>query len=184
MGRREDMADAGIRLIADGGIRALTHRAVDLEAGLPLGSTSYYAGTRRELTGLVIARITEQLASDLQDLSIPASLDNAGAAQIAESFLDLLALRSEAQAARFALLFELRDDEDLRSPLTAADPVRAALTDVARSILEALRISGPENAAVDLVGLTDALLLYRATGAGPLNTHQVLTAYLAGLKRE
>ena len=141
MTRRDELADAGVRLIARGGIRALTHRAVDVEAGLPAGSTTYYARTRRELTGLVVTRITEQLASDLQGLSIPDSMDDATAVQIAEAFLDGLAQREEAQAARFALLFELRGDDDLRAPLTAADPVRAALIDTARAILDAIGVA-------------------------------------------
>lgn len=184
MARRDDLADAGVRLIARGGIRALTHRAVDVEAGLPAGSTTYYARTRHELTGLVVARITEQLASDLQGLSIPATMDDASAVQIAVAFLDGLAQREEAQAARFALLFELRSNDGLRAPLTAADPVRAALVDTARAILDAIGVAAPEEAAVDMVGLVDALLLYRTAEVGPVDPSRVLTAYLAGLQRE
>ena len=44
MGRREHIGDAGVRLIARDGVHALTHLQVDTEAGLPRGSTSYYAG--------------------------------------------------------------------------------------------------------------------------------------------
>jgi DNA-binding transcriptional regulator YbjK len=181
MARRDELADAGVRLIARGGIRALTHRAVDVEADLPAGSTTYYARTRRELTGLVVKRITEQLASDLQGVSIPASMDDATAVKIAEAFLDGLAQRKEAQAVRFALLFELRSDDDLRAPLTDADPVRATLIDTARAILSAIGVTDIEEAAVDMVGLIDALLLYRAAGAGPVDSSRVLAAYLAGL---
>jgi len=184
MTRRDELADAGVRLIARGGIRALTHRAVDVEAGLPAGSTTYYARTRRELTGLVVTRITEQLTSDLQGLSIPTTMDDATAVTIVEAFLDGLAQREEAQAARFALLFELRGDDELRAPLTAADPVRAALIDTARAILSAIGVADLEEAAVDIVGLVDALLLYRTAGAGPVDPSRVLTAYLAGLHRE
>lgn len=184
MTRRDELADAGVRLIARGGIRALTHRAVDVEAGLPAGSTSWYARTRRELTGLVVARITEQLASDLRGLSVPTTMDDASAVQIAGAFLEGLAQRQEAQAARFALLFELRGDDELRAPLTAADPVRAALVDTARDVLAAIGVADLEEAAVDLVGLVDALLLYRTAAAGPVDASRVLTAYLAGLSRE
>jgi hypothetical protein len=36
---------------------------------------------------------------------------------------------------------------------------------------------------VDLVGLVDALLLYRAADAAPLDAPRVLGAYVAGLPR-
>jgi DNA-binding transcriptional regulator YbjK len=171
MGRREELADAGVRLVARSGIRALTHRAVDVEAGVPAGSTTYYARSRRELTGLVVARITEQLEEDLRDLAVPAVLDDAGAVAVARTMLDRLAARADAQAVRLALLSELRDDPELRAPLTSAAPVRAALVDT------------PATHAVDLVGLVDALLLYDVAAAAPLDASRVLTAYIAGLPR-
>ncbi len=183
MGRREDVADAGVRLIARDGMRALTHRAVDAEAAVPVGSTSYYARTRRDLIGLVVARITEQLAADLRDLVVPPLTTDAEVVAVATSFLDRIAHRSDAQTARSALLLELRGDDDLRASLTAADPVRAALVDTARGILDAVGVVGPEQAAVDLVGLVDALLLYRTADAGPLDGTRVLAAFLAGLTR-
>ncbi|MEU0535973.1 TetR/AcrR family transcriptional regulator [Amycolatopsis tolypomycina] len=51
------IADAAIEVIAAEGMRGLTHRAVDRAAGLPVGSTSYYARTRAALLELAIARI-------------------------------------------------------------------------------------------------------------------------------
>jgi AcrR family transcriptional regulator len=183
MGRREELADAGVRLVARSGIRSLTHRSVDAEAGVPAGSTTYYARSRRELTGLVVARITEQLEEDLRDLAVPAVLDDAAAVAVAGAMLDRLAARADAQAVRLALLSELRDDPDLRAPLTSAAPVRAALVDTATGILRAIGVPGPATHAVDLVGLVDALLLYRVADAAPLDPTRVLTAYLAGLPR-
>ncbi|WFR73994.1 TetR family transcriptional regulator [Prescottella defluvii] len=41
------IADAAVTLIAQQGLRALTHRAVDRAAGIPEGSTSYYAPPAR-----------------------------------------------------------------------------------------------------------------------------------------
>ncbi|MEQ0562182.1 TetR/AcrR family transcriptional regulator [Amycolatopsis sp. NEAU-NG30] len=57
MERLEVIADAAIQVIATDGMRGLTHRAVDRAAGLPQGSTSYYARTRAALLELTIARI-------------------------------------------------------------------------------------------------------------------------------
>ncbi|OUE20685.1 hypothetical protein BFL34_01503 [Clavibacter michiganensis] len=183
MGRREDLADAGVRLVARSGIRSLTHRAVDVEAGVPAGSTTYYARSRRELTALVVARMTEQLAEDLRDLAVPAVLDDAAAVDVALAMLGRLAARADAQAVRLALLSELRDDPDLRAPLTAAAPVRAALVDTAARILTAIGVDEPAAHGEDLVGLVDALLLYGVADAAPLDPARVLTAYVVGLPR-
>jgi DNA-binding transcriptional regulator YbjK len=179
--RRNSLADAGVRLIARDGVRALTHRAVDAEAGVPVGSTSYYARSRNELTALVVARISERLGDQLGSVSVPAELDVVAASAIADAFLGTLAREHDAQAARLALLTELRADDDLRAPLTASDPVRAALVGTAEQILRALGIRRVDEAAVDFVGLVDALLLYRIAGVGPVDSRRVLTAYLAGL---
>lgn len=184
MDRRELLADAGIRLTARGGVRALTHRAVDAEAELAAGSTSYYARTRRELTALVVARVTAQLSAELGALQIPDDLDDAAVVHIAAAFLEQLAARAEAQAARLALLLDLREDEELRAPLTGADPVRGRLNETARSLLNALRVDDPDRAAVDLVGLIDAMLLYRTAAVASLDPVSVLTAYIAGLPRQ
>lgn len=181
MGRRDELADAGVRLIARGGMRALTHRAVDEEAALPAGSTSYYARTRRELTRLVVDRLAEGTQADADVLAIPVSLTTAELAQVAHGFLNQLATREQVQAARFALLFELREDDELRRALTAEAPVRASLIAAAGELLRAAGIAEPSVHAVDLVGLVDALLMYRTARAGPVDAAAVLDAYLAGL---
>jgi AcrR family transcriptional regulator len=55
--RREAIADAAVGVIADRGIRGLTHRAVDEAAGLPAGSTSYYFRSRAALLEAVVAHL-------------------------------------------------------------------------------------------------------------------------------
>ncbi|MGN7191253.1 MULTISPECIES: TetR/AcrR family transcriptional regulator [unclassified Curtobacterium] len=182
MGRREELADAGIRLAARGGSRALTHRAVDQEAAVPPGSTSYYASTRRDLTALVVDRITDQLAVDLSDLVLPPVPDDDAVVAIALGFLDRLAARADAQAARLALLVDLRDD-DLRTTLTGDDPAREALVAVARTLLVAVGAADVDRRAVDLVGLVDALLLYRVADVAPVDARAVVAAFVAGLPR-
>ncbi|KRC51741.1 TetR family transcriptional regulator [Leifsonia sp. Root227] len=183
MTRREQIADAAVRLIAQQGIRAMTHRAVDVEAGLAAGSTSYYARTRYELTALVVDRLAAYTEEDVSVLVVPTVLSTEEATHVAVGFLDRLALREDAQAARFALLFELRDDEELRSRLTVGAPVRSRLNVAAQEVLTAAGISDAAAHASDLVGLVDALLMYRAARAAPVDARQVLGAYLRGLER-
>lgn len=183
MERRHQIADAGIRLIARSGVRSFTHRAVDAEASLPPGSTSYYARTRRDLTALIVDRLADYTQEDLDGLSIPAALTQAQAVALSEGFLELLARREDAQAARFALLFELRGDEELRAVLTVDAPVRQPLLIVAEAILQAIKVKDPSRYATDLVGLVDALLMYRTAHAAPVDVGRVLRAYFEGLPK-
>ncbi len=181
MGRREHIGDAGIGLIARDGVHALTHLQVDTEAGLPRGSTSYYARTRRDLLALVVNRLSEGSQADIDDLEIPASVSRQEAAEIVVGVLEHMARRADAQAARGALLFELRDDVELRELLTAEAPVRQPLTRLAERILLAAGVNQASAHAPDLVGLVDALLMYQAAKAAPVNARRVLRAYLEGL---
>lgn len=57
--RAELVAEAAITLLAERGMRGLTHRAVDEAAGLPTGSTSNLARTRAALLELALVRLTE-----------------------------------------------------------------------------------------------------------------------------
>lgn len=183
MTRRQEIADSGVTLIARGGARALTHRAVDAATSLPPGSTSYYARTRRDLISLVVDRLADYTQEDLDGLSLPVTVSRAEAVHLAESFLDHLARREDAQAARFALLFELRGDDELRAILTMDAPVREPLIKAAETILRAVGIDNPSRHAPDLVGLIDALLMYRTSRAAPIDAARVLQAYFQGLPK-
>src|SRR5215469_4162924 len=56
--RRELLLDAAIRVLGERGIRALTHRAVDGEAGLATGSTANYFPTREALLEAIVDRVS------------------------------------------------------------------------------------------------------------------------------
>lgn len=47
--KRRSILDAALRVVASGGAEAVTHRRVAAEAGVPLGSTTYYFASRDEL---------------------------------------------------------------------------------------------------------------------------------------
>jgi DNA-binding transcriptional regulator YbjK len=57
--RAELVAETAITLLAERGMRGLTHRAVDEAAGLPAGSTSNLARTRAALLELTLTRLSE-----------------------------------------------------------------------------------------------------------------------------
>lgn len=47
--RRRAILQAALRVVAAGGVEAVTHRRVAAEAGVPLGSTTYYFASREDL---------------------------------------------------------------------------------------------------------------------------------------
>lgn len=62
--RAELIGDKAIEVLAAGGARGLTHRAVDRAAGLPPGSTSNYVRTREALLTCALTRITQLEVAD------------------------------------------------------------------------------------------------------------------------
>src|SRR3954465_962 len=56
-GRREQILEATLRVIGREGREAVTHRAVAEEAGVPLGSTTYYFDSRDDLLGQAPAHV-------------------------------------------------------------------------------------------------------------------------------
>ncbi|MFB6716460.1 MULTISPECIES: TetR/AcrR family transcriptional regulator [unclassified Streptomyces] len=73
--RADLITDAALALLAERGMRGLTHRAVDERAGLPQGSTSNYARTRQSLLEATVRRLAEREARVLApgELPVPGS---------------------------------------------------------------------------------------------------------------
>jgi len=108
LSRPELVADAAVTVLARDGLRGLTHRAVDAEAGLPAGSTSNCFRSRAALLEAVIARLEELdlaalTAGPPPDLSSPSAL----AAHLAGN-VRLMTSRRHVRAtrARLALLLD------------------------------------------------------------------------------
>ena len=181
MDRRQRIANAGIALIARGGTHRLTHRAVDTEAGLPNGSTSYYARSRRDLIRLVMEQLSAESQADLTDIEVPGKLTVRQATDLVGRLAERLILNGDAQAARFALMFEVRDDDELRRELTVDAPVRSSFDEKAVKLLRALGATDPEGTAPEFVALVDAVLMYRAVEAAPIDPVGVVETYLTGL---
>jgi AcrR family transcriptional regulator len=89
--RRDVLLDAAIRVLGGRGMRGLTHRAVDAEAGLPVGSTANLFPTREKLLEAVVDRVSrlERDRFDVESLSAhpvdPAGLARALAAFVCEA---------------------------------------------------------------------------------------------------
>ncbi|MFC8367703.1 MULTISPECIES: TetR/AcrR family transcriptional regulator [unclassified Streptomyces] len=62
--RRAALVDAAIEVLARGGARGLTFRAVDTEAAVPVGTASNYFSSRDDLLTQAGARVYERLQPD------------------------------------------------------------------------------------------------------------------------
>jgi DNA-binding transcriptional regulator YbjK len=69
-GRRRELLDAALRVVADEGLRGLTHRAVDRRAGLPEGTCSAYLRTKQVLLLALTEHVAARLASDVDRLAV------------------------------------------------------------------------------------------------------------------
>ncbi len=158
--RRTRIADAAIAVVAGGGMRALTHRAVDTELGLPAGSTSYYFRTRRALVAAVADRIAETSRRDFAASALASAVpdDLVGLARGVAAWLDaLLADRPAHLAVRYLLAVETVGEPGLPAPLFSRER--------ATELFGRLGVAEPETAAADFIGVLEGLVFDRFAGA-------------------
>ncbi|WP_426512225.1 TetR/AcrR family transcriptional regulator [Dactylosporangium sp. McL0621] len=119
--RRERLLDAAIEVIGGGGIRALTHRAVDAAAGLPAGSASNLFRTRDALIDGVVERFAERERASWEQIAT--QVRPAGPAELAEVLTRFAHQATGPQRsltlARYAILLEAAIRPGLRARLLA-----------------------------------------------------------------
>lgn len=179
-----------MRVISRDGVRALTHRAVDREAGVPQGTTSYHASTRQALLQLVVEHLVSQ--SDGNAVSAQIALEAAdrlsAAASIGElcdavvGVIDAMSVRVDAMRARYALLVELEPGQ-LRGSLAEHSPVRRRVIAVASRALAALEVADPERRAGELFDIGDALIWQRTILDNSPDVRMILGSFLRGVPR-
>jgi DNA-binding transcriptional regulator YbjK len=120
VGKREALLEASIRVVSQQGMRGLTHRAVETEAGMPHGSTTYYFGTRHDLLVALMAYMAERgqkalepitrgLALTLADRSKPVDLD-----AIANALIAWIDSAAEMELARYELQVTAARDPEMK----------------------------------------------------------------------
>ena len=67
--RVKHLLDAAIRVLGERGVRAVTHRAVDAEAGVGAGSTANYFSTREALFAAIVERFAERERQNFEELA-------------------------------------------------------------------------------------------------------------------
>jgi DNA-binding transcriptional regulator YbjK len=187
------LTDAAISLIAELGMRGLTHRAVDARAGLPAGTASAYLRTRKALVEAVVQRIADLDTADLAAREVPTGAVDAApdlealAVSIAALLDDWLTTGRSRTLARYACLLEATHHPELRPILAYGVAVRAQ----AQALLTAAGAPDAERRGSHLVAAVDGLLFDRLAGAGSLaapspgtpENRADLTAAVSGLLR-
>ncbi|WP_035869263.1 TetR/AcrR family transcriptional regulator [Kitasatospora cheerisanensis] len=163
------IADAAVAVIAERGLRGLTHRAVDEAAGLPVGSTSNLARTRSALLELALVRIAEvesaAVVGDVPDVPVG---DRRAArrmliAVVADGLEQALTTGRTLTVARIELALEAARRPELRS---VYDRLGAGFLDVAVRLLRACGSAGPTADARRLVRWCEGVLFNGTAGSG------------------
>lgn len=123
--RRDVLLDAAIGVLADGGARSLTHRAVDEAADLPAGSASNVFRTRVALIAGVLARLAELEEAGLEaaagESADEVAADADGLSRLAGAVIQrAVTVDREATLARRALFQEAATNPDVAAQLLTA----------------------------------------------------------------
>jgi AcrR family transcriptional regulator len=154
--RRDAVLAAAVEVLGRGGSRALTHRAVDLAAMLPAGTTSNHFRTREALIGGVLRYISDVEAAPLDSLLPAGPLTvEALVALSAERVQFLLGPGRSLTLARHALFLEAAWTPSLR-PGLLAESMR--WWELGESLLRQLECPDPARRSRWLFAYIDGLL--------------------------
>jgi TetR/AcrR family transcriptional regulator, regulator of biofilm formation and stress response len=157
--RRDALLTAALELIAEGGARAVTHRAVAARAGLPAATTTYFFDSIQQLVEAALRRHVSDRVTELEGLAMDAIRGGRSAEQVATRFAASLAERSrEATSAQFEVYLEAARNPAMREPVAQALAAFERLAELALGTLGAKR---PAEAAAAFVCLIDGFALHK-----------------------
>ncbi|WP_246267840.1 TetR/AcrR family transcriptional regulator [Nonomuraea typhae] len=176
MTRSELIAETAITLLAEVGMRGLTHRAVDEAAGLPPGSTSNLARTRAALLELTLTRLTI-----LEREVFEAFMD----AQDDPITLIAVALQKQLQDSRRTLArFELALEATRRPELRRIyDRTGVQFRDPAVALVAALGSPDPVRHGRQLIAYAEGVMFDALAGAGEIPSFENLRQGIEELLR-
>lgn len=119
--RREVLLDAAIDVLGTGGMRALTHRAVDAAAAVAVGSTANYFASRAALLEAIAERVAAREHTYADELATTAAPRNpAELGQVLARFAVAAAGNHRAVTlSRYAILVEAGTNPAIRKVLAA-----------------------------------------------------------------
>lgn len=161
--RRAQLLTAAISLFAEGGARAVTHRAVARRAGLPPATTTYYFAS---IDDLLREALREHIAHWRATLASLAGLEtppqDVDLSMVAPTFEAVFAARGpEAVAVELSIYLAATHDAALR------DEAAGALSDLEGLIatwLSALGLADPSRVAAAVLALVVGVAMRRQVG--------------------
>ncbi|MEH6378100.1 TetR family transcriptional regulator [Streptomyces sp. KLMMK] len=168
--RRDRIIDAAIRVVAERGIDALSHRAVAAAADVPLGSTTYHFATLDDLLVEALRRTAREWLDGLDaweraaDPGLP----------LAEELGRLVGESLTGDRRRLELEYELYLAA-LRRP--AVRPIAAECVDEMTAVLR--RRTAGEATARALAALIDGMLLQHLLTGRPFDRDEAVRALAA-----
>ncbi|MFD7459408.1 MULTISPECIES: TetR/AcrR family transcriptional regulator [unclassified Streptomyces] len=162
--RADLVADTALALLAERGMRGLTHRAVDEAAGLPQGSSSNLARTRQALLELAVRRLADREARvlALDEMPDPRGGLDALADGLALATHRALTHHRELTLARYELALEATRRPELR---TYFDATGARFRERLSDLVTALGSPAPDRHVLSLVAWADGLMLSCVAGS-------------------
>ncbi|MFG2220723.1 TetR/AcrR family transcriptional regulator [Streptomyces sp. NPDC048685] len=182
--RRTVLADAAIHVLAEEGMRGLTHRAVDRAAALPPGTTSAYFRTRQALLTALVRRLVAQDQAELQAAGEQAQVPRA--AELTDGLAGFVERRLTGEGrqrslARYACAVESVRHPELREILV---PRQNAAREAVRAFLHAQGVADAEGRTLTLLACVDGLVFDRLVGGGGAVPRDEIAGLVAAALRD
>ncbi|MFH9990990.1 TetR/AcrR family transcriptional regulator [Streptomyces luteogriseus] len=178
--RSDLVADTALALLAERGMRGLTHRAVDEAAALPQGSTSNLARTRQALLELAVRRLADREARvlALHELPDPAAGTGSLADALALAAHRALTNNRALTLARYELALEATRRPELRAFF---DATGARFRDQLTALVTGMGSTDPARHTLSLIAWADGLMFSCVAGSFGADT-PTLEEVRAGLR--
>lgn len=166
--RRDELLSAAIDLFAEGGARALTHRAVAARAGLPSATTTYYFESIDELIREALGAHVAQWSRDLDalasvEMSASVSLDG-----VADFITDVFTRRSpDVAAVHLSVFLAVAREPQLHD---VADAALRSIERLARAVLAKVGVHDADEVVAGVVALIAGTAMRRQSRVYPDET--------------
>jgi DNA-binding transcriptional regulator YbjK len=181
--RRTLLADAALGVLADEGMRGLTHRAVDRRAAMPPGTTSAYFRTRAALLTGLVTRLVQ-----LDQAELRTTAEALPPLRTVEQLVDGMVLLTRRRLtgegrrrslARHACAVESVRDKELRAILVPRDN---AGREAVRLFLATHGVTDVENRTHTLLTCVDGLVFDRLVNGGEVQREALEGLVAAALR--
>lgn len=179
--RRQRVLDATLDVIANEGVRAVTHRRVAAQAGVSLGLITYHFSSTSDLIAATLDELAQREVRRFRDLEAQISEQSLTTDQLVELLVEQVTQRSYAlkreEIVGVALTLEIPRK---RLPREAFDTWESAQLAMYEAIAQNIGSADPHATALFLLASIDGLSLYAAITTEP---PQIEMAARSGLTR-